>query len=339
MSIRSLAVLLVGASLLSGCVSAESRWQTAQKHDTVAAYEAFLEKAPKASYASPARERIEQLKFQQAAKAGTVPALEAYLREYPEGQNAPKARDQLDEIVFAQAQKTRTITAFDAYLKRYPQGLHVSSAQEGIRQLKLEQARNTDTLQAMEAYLKEYPTGQLSAEADAAAERAAWLIVEKNNRRIEVYRDYRRLFPRGVHAGEAADAIHYAGAERRGTQQDFQQYLTQYPKGRYASNARRNMAQVGQMAPEAIAQSMDAMARGMAKQMEKNMAFGGKIVNFYPFTMSGAFGFTVLSEDGEVRFAEGASIDSEVFGEITTYRFDGHVWKVVRVGKCAFDGE
>lgn len=120
MSIRSLAVLLVGAPLLSGCVSAESRWQTAQKHDTIAAYEAFLQKVPKAKYAPSARERIEELIYEEVGQTGTVQSLEGYLREYPNGKYALAVRERVKQLRFQQAKSEGRVALFEQFIAMYP---------------------------------------------------------------------------------------------------------------------------------------------------------------------------------------------------------------------------
>jgi len=118
--IYRLTTILLIFFVSGGCASVESRWQAAQKQDTVAAYEAFLRKCPETPYASTARERLANLRLEEAQKAGTVQALEVYLREYPDRSQAAPLREQVKQLKFEQAKRSGSITEMELFIAQYP---------------------------------------------------------------------------------------------------------------------------------------------------------------------------------------------------------------------------
>lgn len=100
--IASIAVLL----LLAACSRQESGWHEAEKQDSVAAYEQYLERFPAGPHAALARERIaalqEQEEWDRASRLRTPEAWQRYLAAWPEGRHAAIARRQLAEFVPAE---------------------------------------------------------------------------------------------------------------------------------------------------------------------------------------------------------------------------------------------
>jgi len=160
--------------LVSGCVSAESRWRAAQKEDALAAYEAFLQKTRDARYATLARERIEELKFERAKREGTEQAYLAYLREFPEGRFAGEAKQAMIEPAFRTASRENTIEAYERFADRFPGTALATQASLSARSFRFDAARRARTVASFEDFLKRYPegsdSGQLRRELPAVRE-------------------------------------------------------------------------------------------------------------------------------------------------------------------------
>ena len=153
----------------------------ARRLDTVAAYDAFLEKYREGPRAEGARRRRAELleshneldnkAYARARALDTVKAYEAYLAEYPDGRHVAAAKKRiktLDDEAYARARALDTVKAYEAYLAEYPDGRHVAAARKRIRTLDDEayaRARRLDTVEAYEAYLAAFPKGIHAREA------------------------------------------------------------------------------------------------------------------------------------------------------------------------------
>lgn len=156
---RSLAVLLTGASLLSGCVTAESRWQEVQQRNTVYAYESFVREYPEAPYAATARERIDQLSFEKAKQAGKEQAYQSYLKDFPNGRFAGEARQAIPRLAYETAARANTVESYEKFLARFPDHESAALAKERVRALRFDAAKNAESVSAIEGFLKQYPQG------------------------------------------------------------------------------------------------------------------------------------------------------------------------------------
>jgi hypothetical protein len=139
MNIRLLIPALVCVSaVLIGCNSAESDWNTAKAANTMAAYQAFLQKYPGNEHADNAQGRILGLK---------------------------------DEQAWSDAQTINTIAAYQGYLTAESGGVHVGEAKYHITALQRAidwQAIPTDApAEVLRAFLTKYPQGIESNQARA----------------------------------------------------------------------------------------------------------------------------------------------------------------------------
>lgn len=92
-----------------GCSRQESGWQRASREDTVAAYQAYLEKFPAGAHAADARARVSELfderAWARAMRLGTPEAWQRYLGDWPQGRYAEVARRNLAEFFPADVQR------------------------------------------------------------------------------------------------------------------------------------------------------------------------------------------------------------------------------------------
>src|SRR5579872_4955147 len=88
--------------LLSACGSVQVDWNQARAANTVAAYEAFIDKHPNTPESVEAHQQIATLNdsraWAQALQANSPDSLESYLRQQPSGLHAAEARARIDSI-------------------------------------------------------------------------------------------------------------------------------------------------------------------------------------------------------------------------------------------------
>lgn len=87
---------VLAASFLAACDRRESAWRDAQRKDSPAAYQDYLERYPTGPHADEARAELETRReaedWQRAERLGTPEAWQRYLARWPEGRHAEQAR-------------------------------------------------------------------------------------------------------------------------------------------------------------------------------------------------------------------------------------------------------
>ncbi len=133
----------LAAITVVACSSAQKDWQQASSTDTVAAYQAFLEKHPNTTESVVARDRIHALQDEQAwagaQQSNTVAAFEKYLQEQPAGVHIAEARDRIAanerSAAWAAAASADTPEALEAFIQKYPQTPEAGQAKAKLAQL------------------------------------------------------------------------------------------------------------------------------------------------------------------------------------------------------------
>jgi hypothetical protein len=131
------------AVALVACSSAQSDWQQANAADTVAAYQAFLDKHPNTTQSVVARDRIHAVldgqAWARAQQSNTVLAFQQYLQEQPAGVHLAEARDRIADsermMAWTAASSADTPEALEAFLEKYPQGPEADQAKAKLGQL------------------------------------------------------------------------------------------------------------------------------------------------------------------------------------------------------------
>ncbi|MGH8495790.1 MAG: SPOR domain-containing protein [Gammaproteobacteria bacterium] len=84
-------------ALIAACSDPQGDWESAQRADTLTAYEAFLAEYPQGSYADRARARMAEMEreaaWNDAQTAGTTEAYAAFLNQYPDGAHSEEAAE------------------------------------------------------------------------------------------------------------------------------------------------------------------------------------------------------------------------------------------------------
>lgn len=90
---------ILAAFLVAACSRQEAAWDRAARSDTVAGYEAYLERFPAGSHAPTARARVSELRddgaWARAERLGTPEAWQRYLGDWPQGRHAGAALGRL----------------------------------------------------------------------------------------------------------------------------------------------------------------------------------------------------------------------------------------------------
>jgi len=100
MTKRILCLMLV--LTLAACDRQGAQWEEAQQEDTIAAYEAFVERYPDSPNAEQARRRIETLRAEQAwataQQRDTIEAYRDFIEDHPDAADAEDARARLESL-------------------------------------------------------------------------------------------------------------------------------------------------------------------------------------------------------------------------------------------------
>ena len=92
-----------------------------------------------------------------AQKADTIAAWESFVDENPRSPKLGMGQIRLEELYLEAARTAKTLDAYDTYLTKFPKGKMVKAATDERREFLIDWARNTDTVEAWEKYLKNYP--------------------------------------------------------------------------------------------------------------------------------------------------------------------------------------
>jgi cell division septation protein DedD len=140
---RAIYPLIVAATVLAACSSAESDWKKADSQNTAAAYENFLTQHPNDTHAQEARDRIKKLEDDQAwadaQKANTTDGYQQYVQKEPNGAHADEAKNQVTALQRADdwktAQSANTAAALNGFLQKYSTGPQADEARAALEKL------------------------------------------------------------------------------------------------------------------------------------------------------------------------------------------------------------
>jgi len=188
--------------LAAGCATMQNRWKDAQSANSIAAYDAFLNRYSKGEFADEARARLEALYLQKAKNTNTIEAYQRFLERYPHGKPADEARKLMDPLLFEDAQSKNTSAAYEKYINTFPTGKYVEKAKEmKVNALYIETIE-TDTVRGYEDFIQKYPD---SEHTDDILERLKDELIEAllENLAEELIEKFLERFPKGKHADRA----------------------------------------------------------------------------------------------------------------------------------------
>lgn len=231
----------------------QEAWHFARRIDTAQSYAHYLSSWSKGPHAEEAQRRINRLREESlwawAQSQDQIPAYEQYLQTHPEGNHAVQAYQRINglevEQAWAHACQLNTVSAFLTFRRDYDDSPHAEEAAERVVSLikqksqvptteahpeeeaALEAATQEDTAQAYQAFLDTYPE---SHHRPAVMQRLRQLedklqgSIEALGREVELWDQATRLHTR------------YA----------YQNYLHEFPHGRFATLAKNRLLALDQ---------------------------------------------------------------------------------------------
>ena len=107
----------------------------AERLESEAAYQYFLEKFPQSTRAETARQKRASLAFQQAKQQNSFDAFMAFLDKYPDAGEARSAKEISDLLVFENTAKKGKISDWEAFIEKNPNNPYVIKAQNRLYEL------------------------------------------------------------------------------------------------------------------------------------------------------------------------------------------------------------
>lgn len=171
---RGVLLTVVVVAFAAGCASMQSRWETAESADTIAAYENFIEAYPEGDRADRARVRRDELReekdWKEAESERTAAAYEEFRKKYPRGRHVREADARLAMISGA-GNDNASSTGAEKVLRRYRRGIFLDEAHVMHERRPFERATTADTISAYEDSPERHPAGGLADEVRRRTER------------------------------------------------------------------------------------------------------------------------------------------------------------------------
>ena len=143
MKIVRLIVAAAALALVFACSSPERDWQKAQKENTEAAFQAFLEKHPEGEWAQKAQAQLDAIKdtrdWENAQTSDAVAAYNNYLLAHPTGAHMGEARQRVTDLqtaaAWSAAQAAGTREALEQFLMQHADAPQAEQARSQLAAL------------------------------------------------------------------------------------------------------------------------------------------------------------------------------------------------------------
>jgi hypothetical protein len=167
------------------------------------------------------------------------------------------------------AERDGTIDAYQLFLIKHPKSELALEAEKRIENLSWNAARNAGTVEALEKYLSKYPQGKLKADAENLIEalKLAALGVKIRHRG-----DGTIVVREGFQKGPSDNGIEeqaWNQATAKDAFQDYEMFLTDYPEGRFSSEARHRI--------DGLLASAEGLAKKVGSSRYNMLALNGDI--------------------------------------------------------------
>lgn len=137
--------------LAAGCGSRE--WKAAEKANTIAAYERFLQRNPTAQHAALAKERLDNLRWDAALRDSSIAAVEAFCQHHPDSRHLPAAQQKIMELRWTSARQDNSVASYEDFLRRYPDGQYCTAATQALTVATWKVVRQRNTLAEYQTFL------------------------------------------------------------------------------------------------------------------------------------------------------------------------------------------
>ena len=144
----------------------------ATEANTVAAYNAFMERFPESKSVQAALNHRNKVAYDNAQATGTVAALDEFIATYPKSYEAGKAIPVRDQMAADAALKANTESAFRDFIDHYPEAKQAPMIEQRLFATAFENAKAAGTSAALETYIRDYPD---SIFIEQAKEKRDWL--------------------------------------------------------------------------------------------------------------------------------------------------------------------
>jgi len=204
-------------------------WERCLAENSLAAFNAYLDRFPNGPHADEALQRIKELeevkKWEWAGRIDQIYAYRSFLRSFPNGKFAADAKTRIQQLqegeqeerelrLWNKAKEQDTRSAYEEYLKKFPAGRYADEATARIGELKAleekaiqegkaeeawRQAKQKDTLETYEAFLRQFPGHRYASVAkerlqSIREQTAAWEKAKALGT-LSAVEDFRRHFP------------------------------------------------------------------------------------------------------------------------------------------------
>ena len=164
--------------------------------NTIGAYDEFLSHFSHATpdQIKDATDRRNALAFADAQSENTVAAYNKFIQKYPRATEVTQAKKARNALAYKEAESLGSINAFENFIATYPQASEVAQAQEQIYRLAYNDVQRTDSEEAYRAYAAKYPRSPYAALAIDKAN-SFQFIKETSPGVWQSYRQYVRNHP------------------------------------------------------------------------------------------------------------------------------------------------
>ncbi len=165
--VRVLGALAVVAATTLGC--ADASWEGTQRANTVAAYTRFLRDNPDSPQAHAAEERVA---FLRVMSHQTIEAYEQFVQTYPHSSLTPELAAAMEPLFFERARATNTGDAYQQFLANYPNGQLAGRVKGDLAYV--EMSTLEPSVASLREFLREHPDSDFSADAQRSLDLVAF---------------------------------------------------------------------------------------------------------------------------------------------------------------------
>jgi outer membrane protein assembly factor BamD (BamD/ComL family) len=166
-TVRILGALALVVATALGC--ADTSWEGTQRTNTVAAYTRYLRDNPDSPQAKAAEERIA---FLRVTTHQTIDAYEKFVEAYPHSSLTPELKATMEPLFFERARSTNSIDGYQQFLALYPDGDLARRVKGDLAYVQMSSAQ--PSVASLREFLREYPESDFSADAQRSVDLVAF---------------------------------------------------------------------------------------------------------------------------------------------------------------------
>jgi outer membrane protein OmpA-like peptidoglycan-associated protein len=145
-------------------------FKVAEGKNTVAAYQYFIDKYPKAVQKQQAISERNNVAFAEASSKNTVESFQYFIDTYPDAMQVQDAVRKRNELAYANAKSKNSIEAYKKFIDKYPKAEQVKDAWENIYTLDFADAQKQNTADRYYKHMRNYPNSSFFSRAKSASE-------------------------------------------------------------------------------------------------------------------------------------------------------------------------